>query len=266
MASCTTCRRTACRPMRTAITAWRSKAGNLTAANCASCHGVHNIFRSSDPRSTVNAPTWAKRAASATKGRRKPLCRSGPCTCRRNAGPNHPVVKWIRWTYWVLIPFTLGFMLLHNLLDLLAKLIRRRPRQETSEVAVRMNLWIPDRALGRDGEFPNTGGDGICAEVPGELVGAPPHDVGIERGIARRIASHGGDRADCGDALSFHSFGAEEARPHDSCGDDPHNQRRDGYAGRCFVTTWGWPRSSRNSRSSTMRRKWSIGPFCGARW
>jgi len=41
----------------------------------------------------------------------------------------------------VLIPFTLGFMLLHNLLDLLAKLIRRRPRQETSEVAGADESW-----------------------------------------------------------------------------------------------------------------------------
>ena len=28
--------------------------GDLSVANCASCHGVHNIFRSNDPRSTVN--------------------------------------------------------------------------------------------------------------------------------------------------------------------------------------------------------------------
>jgi cytochrome b subunit of formate dehydrogenase len=50
------------------------------------------------------------------------------------------VVKYIRWTYWVLIPVTLGFMLVHNLLDLLSKLIRRRPRFESGEVVLRMNL------------------------------------------------------------------------------------------------------------------------------
>ena len=31
--------------------------GRQTVANCASCHGVHNIYPSSDPRSTVNTPT-----------------------------------------------------------------------------------------------------------------------------------------------------------------------------------------------------------------
>jgi len=33
----------------------------------------------------------------------------------------------IRWTYWTLIPMTLGFMVLHNLLDFLAKLMHPRP-------------------------------------------------------------------------------------------------------------------------------------------
>ena len=36
-----------------------AKAGSQTVANCASCHGVHNIFRSSDPRSTVNPANLA---------------------------------------------------------------------------------------------------------------------------------------------------------------------------------------------------------------
>src|SRR5271166_161142 len=36
------------------------KEGKVTAANCASCHGVHSILRSSDPRSTVNAANLSK--------------------------------------------------------------------------------------------------------------------------------------------------------------------------------------------------------------
>ena len=32
-----------------------SKVGSNTVANCASCHGVHNILPSSDPRSTINS-------------------------------------------------------------------------------------------------------------------------------------------------------------------------------------------------------------------
>ena len=36
-----------------------SRAGGQTVANCASCHGVHNIFPSSDPRSTINPANLA---------------------------------------------------------------------------------------------------------------------------------------------------------------------------------------------------------------
>ena len=56
--------------------------GKVTAANCASCHGVHSILRSSDPRSTVNAANLAKPAESVTKAwsnRSSPLDRS---TCK----------------------------------------------------------------------------------------------------------------------------------------------------------------------------------------
>ena len=37
-----------------------SKVGSTTVANCASCHGVHNILPSSDPRSTINHANLAK--------------------------------------------------------------------------------------------------------------------------------------------------------------------------------------------------------------
>ncbi len=64
----------------------------------------------------------------------------GPVHVQTATGAAHPVVRWIRWTYWVLIPLTLGFMILHNLLDFLAKLIRRQPRHESGGQVSRMNL------------------------------------------------------------------------------------------------------------------------------
>lgn len=54
-----------------------------------------------------------------------------PVHVQTSEGPAHPVVKWVRRIYWVLIPMTLGFMVLHNLLDLLAKM--RRPRTVTNQ-------------------------------------------------------------------------------------------------------------------------------------
>jgi len=115
------------------------KEGNVTAANCASCHGVHSILRSSDPRSTVNAANLAKTCGQCHKGVVDARFAIGPVHVRITTGPAHPVVRWIRWTYLALIPLTLGFMILHNLLDFFAKLIRRQPRHETGEQVTRMN-------------------------------------------------------------------------------------------------------------------------------
>ncbi len=114
------------------------RGGSLSAANCASCHGVHNIFPSSDPRSTVNAANLPTTCGACHTGAGEHFL-IGPVHVRISTGAAHPVVQWIRWIYLGLIPLTLGFMILHNLLDILAKLIRRQPRNETGELVMRMN-------------------------------------------------------------------------------------------------------------------------------
>jgi cytochrome b subunit of formate dehydrogenase len=142
------------------------KSGKLTAANCASCHGVHNIFKSSDSRSTVNAANLAKTCGKCHQGADQARYSIGPVHVQTDTGPSHPVVKWIRWIYWVLIPTTLGFMLLHNLLDLLRKLVGRRPRQETAEVALRMNLWFRMAHWGIMASFPTLVVTGFALKYP----------------------------------------------------------------------------------------------------
>ncbi len=115
------------------------RGGSQSVANCASCHGVHNIFPSSDPRSTVNAAKLPETCGNCHTGAGGHFV-IGPVHVQTSVGPAHPVVRWIRWTYWTLIPMTLGFMVLHNLLDFLAKLIRPRPRHEIGGRVSRMNL------------------------------------------------------------------------------------------------------------------------------
>lgn len=115
--------------------------GSLTAANCASCHGIHNIYPSSDARSTVNSANLAKTCGQCHAGVSEKFA-IGPVHVQTATGPAHPVVRWIRWIYWVLIPLALGFMVFHNVIDLLAKLVRRWPRQETGQQVLRMNLWF----------------------------------------------------------------------------------------------------------------------------
>jgi len=166
--------------------------GKLTAANCASCHGVHDILPASDPRSTVNAANLPKTCGQCHKGVEESKFTIGPIHVQTNAGPNHPVVRWIRWTYWVLIPFTLGFMLLHNLLDLLAKLIRRRPRQETSEVVLRMNLRFRIAHWGVMASFPTLVVTGFALKYPDSWWAHPlmmwESNAGLRGGLHRTAA------------------------------------------------------------------------------
>ena len=106
------------------------RTGQLLVANCASCHGVHDIRPSSDPRSHVHRDNLAS-----TCGK----CHPGAGT-RFALGPVHVVptkdgawiVYWIRLIYLWLIGLTVGFMLLHNFLDLWRKARRARPRPAAS--------------------------------------------------------------------------------------------------------------------------------------
>jgi formate dehydrogenase gamma subunit len=168
------------------------RGGKLTAANCASCHGVHAILPSSDSRSTVNAANLPTTCGQCHKGANESRFAIGPVHVQTNAGPNHPVVKWIRWTYWVLIPVTLGFMLVHNLLDLLSKLIRRRPRQETGQVVMRMNLWFRIAHWGIMVSFPTLVVTGFALKFPDSWWARPllmwESNAGVRGGLHRTAA------------------------------------------------------------------------------
>jgi len=113
--------------------------GSQTVANCASCHGVHNIYPSSDPRSTVNPANLA-----ATCGKCHPGAGSrfaiGPVHVQITTGAAEPVVRWIRQLYLLLIPLTLAFMVFHNALDFFAKLRRRRRLLARPPQIVRLDL------------------------------------------------------------------------------------------------------------------------------
>ncbi|HUN64040.1 MAG TPA: cytochrome b/b6 domain-containing protein [Candidatus Sulfotelmatobacter sp.] len=166
--------------------------GKLTAANCASCHGVHSIFKSSDPRSTVNAANLPKTCGQCHTGVNQARYAIGAVHVQTGSGPNHPVVRFIRWTYLTLIPFTLGFMLLHNLLDLLSKLIRRKPRHESTEVALRMNLWFRIAHWGIMASFPTLVVTGFALKFPDSWWAKPilmwEANAGVRGGLHRTAA------------------------------------------------------------------------------
>ncbi len=97
--------------------------GSTTAANCASCHGAHEILPSSNPLSSINKANLAK-----TCGR----CHKG-ATIRFASTPIHvvptsgrePLLYWLSQVYVVLIISIIGMMLLHNIVDFVAKSRRK---------------------------------------------------------------------------------------------------------------------------------------------
>src|SRR5690242_11639558 len=120
-----------------------SRLGSQVVANCASCHGVHNILPSSDPRSTINRANLV-----ATCGK----CHPG-VTAKFVAARVHVDqaisedkgslgVRWVRRFYLMTILFVIGGMLLHNLLVWRwAALHERRQGEPQVERMTRNQRW-----------------------------------------------------------------------------------------------------------------------------
>jgi cytochrome b subunit of formate dehydrogenase len=117
------------------------RAGSQTVANCASCHGVHNILASKDPRSTVHPANLARPCGACHPGAGQRFA-IGPVHVTRATGSEHAVARLVRVTYLTLIPVTLGFMLLHNGLDFLRKLARGGGAHASDESLPRMGLHL----------------------------------------------------------------------------------------------------------------------------
>jgi formate dehydrogenase gamma subunit len=115
------------------------RAGSQTVANCASCHGIHNILASSDPRSTVHPKNIAATCGQchAGAGSAFAIGRVHVLTASLN---EHAVVKWIRWIYVGMILVTVLFIVLHNGADFLKKLRGPRVRPDSGQEVTRMNL------------------------------------------------------------------------------------------------------------------------------
>lgn len=118
-----------------------ARGGAQTVANCSSCHGVHGILASTDPRSSIHPDNLAQTCGKCHAGVTSKFA-IGPVHVTAATASEHPVSRWIRLTYWVLIPATIGFMLLHNGLDFLYKLRRGRHHHGTGGKVPRMNRWF----------------------------------------------------------------------------------------------------------------------------
>jgi cytochrome b subunit of formate dehydrogenase len=93
-------------------------AGNLASANCASCHGFHEVLPSSDPRSTVN-PKNLQRTCGACHRRAGDLVRLGKVHMTFSSKARdirETILRSVRRLYLWLIALVIGGMFLHNIL------------------------------------------------------------------------------------------------------------------------------------------------------
>ena len=110
-----------------------ARGGAVEVANCASCHGAHDILPASNPASRVNRANIAATCGAAG-------CHPG-ANARFALGRVHvtgtakdtPLIYWISTLYLLLIFVVIGGMLLHNVLDF-ARKARRQLRARRGEV------------------------------------------------------------------------------------------------------------------------------------
>ncbi len=124
-----------------------AKAGSVEVANCASCHGVHDIRKPSDPKSRVNKANLALTCGKCHPGANENFTKGAVHVGKSIDKPND-ILSLIASTYLILILVTVGAMFLHNVLDFVKKakrtLLIRRGRVYEEEVGhalyVRMTL------------------------------------------------------------------------------------------------------------------------------
>ncbi|HMD87293.1 MAG TPA: cytochrome c3 family protein [Terriglobia bacterium] len=116
-----------------------SSSGQQSVANCASCHGVHDIFPSSDVRSTVNKANLSKTCGKChpDAGQRFTIgsVHSLPTT---TAGGR--VLDFVKAFYLLAIPVILASMLVHNFLDSWRKAQRTLAQYRGGHGQVRLTL------------------------------------------------------------------------------------------------------------------------------
>ncbi len=95
--------------------------GSVTAANCASCHGKHDILPSDDPRSSIHPENLQKTCSVCHAGVTE-LVAQGQIHSGTRPGMEKSASSVVRNIYIILFMVVLGGMLLHNALDLFRKL------------------------------------------------------------------------------------------------------------------------------------------------
>ena len=118
-----------------------SEGGSVVAANCSSCHGVHNILPSSDRRSTINRANLDATCGKCHKGVTQKFTLTpvhlADGVYRNDIGSI--ATRWVRLIYIGLILVVIGGMLLHNAIIWRSKAVSRRRMQNPMMVRMTTN-------------------------------------------------------------------------------------------------------------------------------
>jgi cytochrome b subunit of formate dehydrogenase/nitrate/TMAO reductase-like tetraheme cytochrome c subunit len=110
-----------------------SQGGSVVVANCSSCHGIHNILPSSDPRSTINPANLDVTCGQCHKGVTQKFTLNKVHVDTENGQSTDKgttAVRYVRWFYIPLILLVIGGMLLHNIILWRAKMLACRRAQK----------------------------------------------------------------------------------------------------------------------------------------
>ena len=117
-----------------------AQGGSVVAANCSSCHGVHNILPSSDPHSTISKSNLDATCGQCHKGVTEKFTQT---KVHQDGVQPHDIgslaVKWVRLIYIALILVVIGAMFLHNFIIWRKKAAERRKIQNPFMVRMTTN-------------------------------------------------------------------------------------------------------------------------------
>jgi predicted CXXCH cytochrome family protein len=120
------------------------RGGSKFAADCASCHGIHNIRSSNDPLSSIHPDNIAETCGSCHEGAN--FENGFPDIHLTITEEEYPILYYLKYFYIILIIVVIGGMLIHNILDVIRKTIDRIQNQEhythvktTGKIYLRMN-------------------------------------------------------------------------------------------------------------------------------
>ncbi|MGE5399090.1 MAG: cytochrome c3 family protein [Ignavibacteriales bacterium] len=107
------------------------RGGSKFAADCASCHGAHDIKPSSDPASSINRANLSKTCGKCHPGANisaefRQVHLSGEVA-------ESPILYWLSKGYFLMIVVVIGGMLLHNLLDFVRKYQEKKKHKKEIE-------------------------------------------------------------------------------------------------------------------------------------